>query len=262
MDYQLKGKTALITGSSKGIGKAAAELLHNEGVHVILHGREETSLIKACEKIAGASYVVGDLGSEVGTNRVIEQLKEKPPVDILINNAGIFEPRDFFEIADEDWLRLFQVNVMSGVRLARALMKGMLERNWGRIIFISSESGIQIPSEMVHYGMTKTAQLSVSRGLAELTKGTRVTVNSVLPGPTMSEGVDSFLNDFAQKEGMDRHYFEQEVFFKEVRPTSLIQRFIEPKEVANLIAYVASPLSSATNGAALRVEGGVVKAAY
>ncbi len=262
MDYKLKGKRALVTGSSKGIGKAAAVLLHQEGAEVILHGRSSDSVKPVLESLSGACAVTGDLGTKAGADQVIAQLKSIGDIDILINNAGIFEPKGFFDIPDEDWLRFYEVNVLSGVRLARALMPGMLERNWGRVIFISSESGINIPAEMVHYGMTKTAQLAVSRGLAELTKGTNVTVNSILPGPTMSEGVDQFISDFAKSEGIDRKKFEEETFFKEARPTSLIQRFADPMEVAQMIVYIASPLSSATNGAALRVDGGVVKSAF
>ncbi len=261
MDYRLKGKRALITGSSKGIGRAAARLLHEEGAEVILHGRSEASVAPALAEMPGARAVIGDLSGD-GADSVIAQVNAIGPVDILVNNAGIFEPKPFFDIPDEDWLRFFDVNVMSGVRLSRALMPGMLERNWGRVIFISSESGVNIPAEMIHYGMTKTAQLAVSRGLAELTKGTAVTVNSILPGPTMSDGVDDFLGNFAKNEGVDRKTFEEETFFKEARPTSLLQRFADPMEVAQLIAYIASPLSSATNGAALRVDGGVVKSAF
>ena len=259
MDYQLKGKRALITGSSKGIGKAAAQLLHREGANVVLHGRSLESVQAAHQAIPGSEIVTGDLGTDDGMQSVMEQLHKVGEIDILINNAGIFEPKPFFEIPDEDWMKFFVVNVLSGVRISRALMPGMLSRNWGRVIFISSESAINIPEEMIHYGMTKTAQLSVSRGLAELTKGTGVTVNAVLPGPTSSEGVIGFVDDFAASKGIDRKTFEEEVFFKEARPTSLLQRFAHPDEVAQLIVFVASPLSSATNGAALRVDGGVVK---
>jgi len=259
MDYQLKGKRALITGSSKGIGKAAAKLLHEEGAEVILHGRSEQSVGPVLKELRGAKAVYGDLANAEGAASVVRQTEAIGPVDILVNNAGIFEPKDFFQIPDEDWLRFYEVNVLSGVRLSRALMPGMLERDWGRIIFISSESGINTPQEMIHYGMTKTAQLAVSRGLAELTKGTRVTVNSVLPGPTMSDGVDVFVESFARSQNVDREKFEKEIFFKEARPTSLLQRFADPLEVAHMIVYIASPLSSATNGAALRVDGVGVK---
>ncbi len=262
MDLQLQGKRALVTGSSKGIGKAAAILLAQEGAHVILHGRSEASLTTAREALPDAAMVVGDLGTEAGVNAVHEAVGAIGPVDILVNNAGIFEPKDFFEIPYSDWTRFFHTNVMSGVWLARAVMPGMLERNWGRVLFIASESGISIPVEMIHYGMTKTAQLAVSRGLAERTKGSDVTVNAVLPGPTMSDGVDTFLDDFAAKAGVDRKQFEQETFFRDARPSSLLQRFAEPHEVAHLIVYLCSPRSSATNGAALRVDGGIVKSAF
>lgn len=262
MDYKLKGKRVFITGSSKGIGKAAARLLAGEGAEVVLHGRTEKSVRPALDEIKGAEAVYGDLQNAAETAALVRSLEKTGPIDILVNNAGIFEPKSFFEIPDEDWLRFFEINVLSGVRLSRALMPGMLERGWGRIIFISSESGINIPQEMIHYGMTKTAQLAVSRGLAELTKGTQVTVNSILPGPTLSDGVEDFVKEFAFLRNMDPERFEKEVFFKEARPTSLIQRFADPAEVAHLIAFIASPLSSATNGAALRVDGGVVKSVF
>jgi len=183
-----------------------------------------------------------------------------PQIDILVNNVAIFEPKEFAAITDEDWVRFFEVNVMSGVRLSRAYFPKMLEQNWGRIIFISSESALQIPAEMIQYGTTKTAQLAVSRGLAELTKGTNVTVNTVLPGPTLSEGVGGFIETLAKNGNITEEQVKKQ-FFAEVRPTSILQRFTEPEEVANLVAYIASPLSSATNGAALRADGGVIKMA-
>lgn len=261
MDYQLKGKQAFITGSSKGIGRATATLLAAEGASVILHGRSEKSLAGVQEELPGARSVVGDLATEGGVNAVIEQLGPLGTVDILVNNAGIFEPKDVFDIPYDDWIRFFQTNVMSGVWLTRALMPSMLDRDWGRVVFISSESAINIPVEMVHYGMTKTAQLAVSRGLAERTVGTAVTVNAVLPGPTMSDGVGDFVEGFSQKEGIDRDTFENETFFAEMRPTSLIRRFADPSEVAQMVVYLCSPLASATNGSALRVDGGVIKSA-
>jgi NAD(P)-dependent dehydrogenase (short-subunit alcohol dehydrogenase family) len=181
-----------------------------------------------------------------------------PEVDILVNNAGIFEPRDFFDIPDDDWVRFFEVNVMSGVRLARAYLPGMLKRNWGRIIFISSESALNIPKEMIHYGTTKTAQLAISRGLAEMTRGTAVTVNSVLPGPTMSEGVETFVQDLAKQSGQSVEQAASQ-FVRQFRPTSLLQRFASVEEIANMVVYVASRQASATNGAALRAEGGIVQ---
>ncbi len=262
MDYRLAGKRVLVTGSSKGIGRAAARLFAAEGAEVILHGRSEASLAEARAEIPGATWVTGDLSTEAGADALIAGVEAIGPVDILVNNAGIFEPKDFFATPYADWERFFRTNLMSGVWLARALMPGMLERNWGRVLFVASESAINVPVEMIHYGMTKTAQLAVSRGLAERTKGTAVTVNAVLPGPTMSDGVDTFLGDFATREGVSRTEFEREIFFREARPTSLIQRFSDPEEVAQMIVYLGSPLSSATNGAALRVDGGVVKSAF
>jgi NAD(P)-dependent dehydrogenase (short-subunit alcohol dehydrogenase family) len=202
--------------------------------------------------------VVGITADFSKIDEIENLLKQLPEVDILVNNVGIFEPKPFVEITDSDWLKFFEVNVLSGIRLSRHYFPGMLNRNWGRIIFISSESAIHIPEEMIHYGMTKTAQLAVSRGMAELTKGTMVTVNSILPGPTKSEGVGGFLEEL----GRAQHKTSNEVeaaFFKTARPTSLAQRFASPEEVANLITFICSPLSSATNGASLRVDGGVVK---
>jgi len=199
--------------------------------------------------------VAADVSTAAGCKALVAAL---PDVDILINNAGIFEPKGFFEIPDEDWSRFFEVNVMSGVRLARAYMPGMLKRNWGRIVFISSESGLNIPKEMIHYGMTKTAQLAVSRGLAEMTRGTAVTVNSVLPGPTMSEGVETFIKDIAKHNGVSVEEATKQ-FFQRQRPTSLLQRFATVEEIANMVVYVSSKESSATNGAALRAEGGIVQ---
>ncbi len=261
MDLQLKGKTAFVTGSTAGIGFAIARLLAAEGATVIVNGRTENRVAEAIQRIraevpgADLRPLAVDLASASGSATATAAL---PEVDILVNNLGIFEPKPFDEITDADWYRFFEVNVMSGVRLSRAYLHGMKERNWGRIVFISSESGVQIPSEMIHYGFTKTAQLALSRGLAELTAGTGVTVNAVLPGPTSSEGVSQFVDDLAQRTEQSRQEVEAR-FFREVRPSSLIQRFATVEEVANLVAYVCSPLSSATNGAALRVDGGVVR---
>jgi NAD(P)-dependent dehydrogenase (short-subunit alcohol dehydrogenase family) len=262
MDLQLKGKRALVTGSSKGIGLAIATTLAAEGAAVIVNGRSAQSVATAKAEILKAAPnaqlegFAGDLATADGAN----QLKSAvPSVDILVNNLGIFEPKPFEEIPDEDWRRFFEVNVLSGVRLSRIYLPGMKERNWGRIVFISSESGVQIPSEMIHYGMTKTAQLAVARGLAELCAGTGVTVNSVLPGPTHSAGVDEFVNQLSG--GRPFAEFEKE-FFERVRPSSLLKRFATPQEVANLVAYVCSPLSSATNGAPLRVDGGVIRSCF
>jgi NAD(P)-dependent dehydrogenase (short-subunit alcohol dehydrogenase family) len=258
MDYNLKGKLVFVTGSTKGIGKAVAQLYHREGADVIIHGRTPQSVDNALKDIPTAHAVVGDLGDKAAVDDIINQVKDIGTVNILINNAGIFEPKPFAEITDADWFRFFEVNVMSGVRLSRALLPPMLLLNWGRIIFVSSESAINIPAEMIHYGMTKTAQLAVSRGLAELTKGTGVTVNAVLPGPTSSEGVMDFVKNLADAHGRDSKAIEEE-FFAKVRPTSLLQRFEDPMEIAQTIVFVGSPLASAINGAAIRADGGVVK---
>lgn len=262
MDLQLTNKLALVSGSTKGIGLAIATGLAREGARTIINGRTEKSVSDALAKIKQAvpqaklESFTGDLSDAETTGHL---LKKFPAVDILVNNLGIFEPKPFEQIPDDDWRRFFEVNVLSGVRLSRAYLPGMKDKNWGRIIFISSESGIQIPAEMVHYGMTKTAQLAVSRGLAETCAGTGVTVNAILPGPTRSDGVDEFVKQLSG--GKPFAEFEKE-FFASVRPSSLIKRFATTEEVANLVVYVCSPLSSATNGAALRVDGGVVKACF
>ncbi|MGA9763799.1 MAG: SDR family NAD(P)-dependent oxidoreductase [Rhodomicrobium sp.] len=261
MDYRLEGKLAFVTGSTKGIGKATAMLLNREGAEVIIHGRTKESVEHARKDLPTAHGVHGDLSHRRDCERIVNEVKDIGIVDILVNNAGIFEPKKFTDIPDEDWLRFFEVNVMSGVRFARAFLPEMLLKNWGRIIFISSESAVNIPEEMIHYGMTKTAQLAVSRGLAELTKGTAVTVNAILPGPTASEGVVDFMKHMAASRGQDVKTAEAE-FFKSVRPTSLLQRFEDPMEVAQTIVFVASSVSSAINGAVLRADGGVVKSAF
>jgi NAD(P)-dependent dehydrogenase (short-subunit alcohol dehydrogenase family) len=262
MDLQLGNKLALVTGSSKGIGLAIVASLAREGARVIVNGRTEKSVTEALAKIR-AAFPAARLHSFAGdlaeAKVVATLLQQFPKVDILVNNLGIFEPKPFEDIPDEDWRRFFEVNVLSGVRLSRAYFPGMKQQNWGRIIFISSESALQIPLEMVHYGMTKTAQIAVARGLAELSAGTGVTVNSVLPGPTRSDGVEEFVQKLSN--GKPFAEFERE-FFEKIRPTSLIKRFATTEEVANLVTYVCSPLSSATNGAALRVDGGVVKSAF
>jgi NAD(P)-dependent dehydrogenase (short-subunit alcohol dehydrogenase family) len=261
MDYQLEGKLAFVTGSTQGIGKATALLLRREGAEVIIHGRTKESVEHAKRDLPTAHGVAGDLADPAQVSRIIGEVKNIGVVDILVNNAGIFEAKPFIDIPDADWQRFFEVNVMAGVRFARAFLPQMLLKNWGRIIFISSESAINIPAEMIHYGMTKTAELAISRGLAELTKGTEVTVNAVLPGPTASEGVVDFIKQMAKSGGQDEKAAEAE-FFKTVRPTSLLQRFEDPLEVAQTIVFVASPLSVAINGAALRADGGVVKSAF
>jgi NAD(P)-dependent dehydrogenase (short-subunit alcohol dehydrogenase family) len=263
MDLQLKGKLALVSGSTAGIGLAIATTLAREGARVIINGRSKGSVDEVVASLRSAKG--GDLQGFAGDLSVAstaEQLvREHPGVQILVNNLGIFEPKPFEEIPDVDWLRFFDVNVLSGVRLARLVLPSMRRANWGRIIFISSESGVQIPSEMIHYGVTKTAQLAVSRGLAEALAGSAITVNSILPGPTKSRGVGEFVDTLAKASGRSFADVEKE-FFEKVRPTSLIKRFAEPEEVASLVAYVASPLASATTGAALRVDGGVIRSAF
>ena len=261
MDLKLHGKSALVSGSTAGIGFAIALGLAQEGASVIINGRSEERVAEAIAKIkhstpdANVSGVVADTGTTSGVEKLFQEV---PHVDILINNLGIYEPKTFFDITDKDWLDIFEVNVLSGVRLSRQYLQKQLEQNWGRIIFISSESAIQIPVEMIHYGTTKTAQLAIARGLAEMTVGTGVTVNSVLPGPTRSEGVEKFISNLAQERGIDRAQVEAE-FFKNVRPSSLIKRFATNEEVAAIVVYLSSPVASATNGAALRVDGGVIR---
>jgi NAD(P)-dependent dehydrogenase (short-subunit alcohol dehydrogenase family) len=261
MKIDLSGKTALVTGSTSGIGHAIAKGLAAAGAGVVVNGRTQDKVDAAAAAIAkampGAKVrgVAADVSTAAGCKILVEAL---PEVDILINNAGIFEPKDFFDIPDDEWSRFFEVNVMSGVRLSRAYLPGMLKRNWGRIVFISSESALNIPKEMIHYGMSKTAQLAVSRGLAELTRGTAVTVNSVLPGPTMSEGVETFVKDLARQNGQSVDEAAAQ-FVKQFRPTSLLQRFASVEEIANMVVYVSSTQSSATNGAALRAEGGIIQ---
>ena len=264
MDLKLTGKTALVTGSTAGIGLAIAHSLAREGARVWINGRSPERVEKASQTIrkdvlgAQVTGIVADFGSHDGAQRVTEILDR---VDILVNNVGIFEPKPFADISDDEWFRFFEVNVMSGVRLSRHYLKGMLEKNWGRIIFISSESAIQIPAEMVHYGMTKTAQIAVARGIAESIAGTGVTVNSVLPGPTESEGVGGFVESLAIQQNKSREAVERD-FFEHARPSSLLRRFATVEEVAALVTYVAGEPSSATNGAALRVDGGVVRAIF
>jgi NAD(P)-dependent dehydrogenase (short-subunit alcohol dehydrogenase family) len=261
MNIDLSGKTALVTGSTAGIGHAIAKGLASAGATVVVNGRTQGKVDAAVAGISravpGAKVrgVAADVSTAAGCNALVADL---PEVDILINNAGIFEPRGFFDIPDEEWNRFFEVNVMSGVRLSRAYMPGMLKRNWGRIVFISSESALNIPTEMIHYGVTKTSQLALSRGLAEMTRGTAVTVNSVLPGPTMSEGVETFVKDLAKQHGQSVEEAASQ-FVKQFRPTSLLQRFASVEEIANMVVYISSKEASATNGAALRAEGGIVQ---
>lgn len=261
MDLQLNGKRALVTGSTAGIGFAIAKELAAEGAQVFVNGRDAERVAAAVARLKGlvaGAQVVGvaaDLATAEGVTALTQAVGA---VDILVNNLGIFDPRPFEAIDDAEWQRFFDVNVMSGVRLARHYLPAMKAQDWGRIVFISSESGICPPGEMVHYGMTKSAQLSVSRGLAETCAGTGVTVNAVLPGPTRSEGAVDFFTKLAREQNLSLAETEQ-AFFAHARPTSLLKRFIEPEEVAAMVVYVCSPRSAATNGAALRADGGVVR---
>ena len=263
MDMQIKDRLALVSGSTAGIGHAIAAALAREGARVIVNGRTQAAVDSAVAAIkSGTGTDALGFAGDLSTAEAAEALvREHPNIEILVNNLGIFEPKAFEEIPDADWMRFFDVNVLSGVRLARLCLPAMKRADWGRIIFISSESGVQIPSEMIHYGVTKTAQLAVSRGLAEAVAGTGITVNCILPGPTKSRGVTDFVEALAREEGKSFSEFEKD-FFAKVRPTSLIKRFALPEEVASLVVYIASPLASATTGAALRVDGGVVKSAF
>lgn len=260
MDLHLEGKRALVTGSTAGIGLAVASGLAKEGASVVINGRSPQRVEAAVQRLQTlTSQKVSGVAADLATAKGVEELLQHvPDVDILVNNLGIFEPKSFEEITDADWFRFFETNVLSGVRLTRHYLPKMKDHNWGRVIFVSSESALNIPPEMIHYGMTKTAQLAIARGLAETTVGTNVTVNSILPGPTSSEGVATFVQKLAQERGVDVTTMETE-FFQTARPSSLLQRFITPEEVANLIVFVCSPASSATNGSTLRVEGGLLR---
>jgi len=261
MDLGLKGKLAVVSGSTAGIGFAIANTLAREGARIVINGRTPERVKTAAERIrtelrgAEVSEVAADLGTIEGIGKLKEQV---PSADILVNNHGIFEPKPFFEISDAEWFRFYEVNVLSGVRLTRHYVPGMLEKKWGRVIFISSESGQQIPAEMVHYGMTKTAQIAIARGVAESVAGSGVTVNSVLAGPTASEGVGDFVQSMARGRGVSPAQIEKE-FFETVRPTSLLKRFETTDEVAAIVAFVASTQAVGINGAAVRAEGGVVR---
>jgi NAD(P)-dependent dehydrogenase (short-subunit alcohol dehydrogenase family) len=262
MNLKLESKTVLVTGSTAGIGLAIAKSLAAEGARLVVNGRTEARVQEALADIRRAvpsasklEPLVADLGRAAGSTLATQRF---PDVDILVNNLGVYEPKPFEEISDADWLAIIETNFMSGVRLSRYYLPKMKQKNWGRIIFISSESGVNIPVEMIHYGVTKTMQIALARGLADTTAGTGVTVNSVLAGPTRSEGVEKFLKDMAASRGVTIETIEKE-FFKNVRPSSLLQRFETSEEVAAMVTYIASPLASATNGAALRAEGGVVR---
>ena len=261
MDLGLKGKSAVVTGSTAGIGLAIAATLAREGARVVINGRTEARVTAALQKIrqqipsAEVRGVAADLGSAAGVQKFIGEVGE---TEILVNNLGIFEVKPFLEIPDSDWLRFFEVNVLSGVRLARHYVPRMLQKKWGRIIFISSESGQQTPAEMVHYGMTKTAQIAVARGIAESVAGSGVTVNSVLVGPTASEGVGTFVEDLARQQGVTPAEVEKQ-FFVNVRPASLLKRFETPEEIAAVVAFVASTVAVTMNGAAVPADGGVIR---
>ncbi len=262
MNLDLHGKSALVSGSTAGIGYAIAAGLAGQGARTIVNGRSEARVARALERLsagvpgAAVDGFAADLSTAAGVDAIVARY---PQVDILVNNLGIFDPQPFEAIDDAAWLRFFETNVMSGVRLSRAYLPAMRRRDWGRIVFISSESGLQIPVEMIHYGVTKTAQIALARGLAESVAGTGITVNSVLPGPTRSEGVGEFVASLARGQGKSEAEMERE-FFATARPTSLIRRFASVEEVANMVVFVCSPAASATTGAALRVDGGVVRA--
>ncbi|MEG4206974.1 SDR family oxidoreductase [Microcoleus sp. Pol7_A1] len=261
MDLQLSDKVALVSGSTAGIGLAIATTLAQEGATVIVNGRTPERVNEALDRLkqsvpnAKLQGIAADLGTQAGVELLFQQV---PEVNILVNNLGIYGSQAFEDISDEEWMNILEVNVMSGVRLSRHYLPPMLKKDWGRIIFISSESALNIPTEMIHYGVTKTAQVALSRGLAETTAGSHVTVNTVLPGPTRSEGVETFIEGLAKDQNISPEQVEKE-FFTKTRPSSLIQRFATTSEVAALVAFVASPLASAINGAALRVEGGLLR---
>lgn len=258
---KLSGKRAFVSGSTQGIGFAIARALLEEGASVVINGRDEGRLRGAVQQLTAlvpggvVSGVVADFEDLQQVGNLLERLGD---VDVLVNNVGLFDVTPFGEIADDEWQRYFAVNVMSGVRLSRHVLVGMLERRWGRIIFIGSESGVNVPSDMVHYGVTKAATLALSNGLAKLTRGTDVTVNAILGGPTYSDGVADVVGRIAQAQGVTADGLKAGIIAGNA--TSLLQRFIEPAEIANLALYLASPLSSATNGAALRADGGVLTA--
>ena len=260
MDLQLNSKTAFISGSTQGIGFTVAKQLLKEGADVIINGRTQDKIDVAIRKLkdempfANVSGIAADFSSKEEVEGLLKQL---PPVDVLINNVGIFELKDFNDIDDEEWLNIFNVNVMSGVRLSRHLLSGMLSRGWGRVIFISSESGINVPGNMIHYGMTKTAMLSISNGLSKLTKGTQVTINTVLGGPTYSDGVAQVVRHISQQYNQPEDLIKGQIM-QSTNPHSLLGRFIEPEEIASVVAYLSSPLAAAINGTSIRADGGVL----
>ncbi|MCD0466975.1 SDR family NAD(P)-dependent oxidoreductase [Flavobacterium sp. ENC] len=262
MDLQLQSKTAFISGSTQGIGYAIAQQLLAEGATVIINGRNQAKIDAAIQKLrqeipqAEVLGIAADFSDVEQVNALIGTL---PQVDILIHNVGVFELRDFIDITDEQWLSIFEINVMSSIRLSRVLFPKMMERGWGRVLFISSESGVNIPENMIHYGMTKTALLSISNGLSKLTKNTQVTVNSIVGGPTYSDGVAEVVSRIARAQQLSEAQMK-ELVIQNTNPTSLLQRFINPSEIANMAVYLCSPLSSATNGAVTRVDGGVLTA--
>src|SRR5208282_4891463 len=257
MDLQLKGKKAVVTGGTAGIGLAIVATLAQEGAEITIPGRSIKKVNEAIATLGGSVRgIEADLATAEGTSKLIQEV---PETDILVNNLGIYESKSFFDITDEDWLQYFEVNLLGGIRLSRHYLPGMFKRDWGRIIFVSSEAGAETHPDMIHYGVTKTGQLVVSRGLAEMTKGTRVTVNSVLPGPTRSEANDEFIRGLASTPDATPEQAERE-FFEKQRPTSLIQRMADGREVASLVAYLASPLAALTNGSAVRCEGGILRA--
>jgi NAD(P)-dependent dehydrogenase (short-subunit alcohol dehydrogenase family) len=259
MNFNLSGRRALVTGSTSGIGKAVAKLLAAEGCTVFVNGRSSASVDRALQNLEGdCRPAVGDLSSAEGVAKILEQVGQ---VDILVNNAGIFEPKPFEEIPDEDWAKIMEVNLMSGVRLSRGLIGGMRERGWGRVVFISSESGVNIPSEMIHYGVSKTAQLGLARGLANHLQGTGVTVNSVLPGPTWTEGVATFVEQIAVSQGREVEEMKP-TFVAELRPNSLIRRFAETEEIASVVVFLCSSQAGAVTGASYRADGGIINSCF
>jgi NAD(P)-dependent dehydrogenase (short-subunit alcohol dehydrogenase family) len=259
MNLQLQGKKAIVTGGSAGIGLAVARIFAEEGVEVTIPGRNGKKLKDAIGSLPGVVRgIEADLGTAEGARKLTEQV---PETDILVNNLGIYESKNFTDISDEDWLRYFEINLLGGIRLARYYFPAMLKQNQGRVIFVSSEAGGETHPDMIHYGVTKTGQVVVARGLAEMTKGTKVTVNSILPGPTRSEANDEFIRSMASAPNATFEQAERE-FFEKRRPTSLLQRMADESEVASLVAYIASPLAAATNGAAIRCDGGILRALF